>query len=519
MELWSQMVRAALLGTERGAGPWTAEGHLGGLLASIQAQGRDAAVELLECAAVVDNYRRAGQGPARQSEVLPEAAETDPRPALAGLGHLRLLLQEERLRPLLLEWLAHLGRAGVRPPDTALPMLLTLAVRQPRFADSVRAVLGPRGRWLAAQRADWGVLLTTDEQEPLDDALWETGSPQERLAWLRQTRRAAPDAARERLAEVWSQEGARERRILLEALRTNPQPSDTVFLEQALSDRGKEVRRLAAELLARLPDSALQGTVRELSGSWLRFEAETGVIGRLKGSKGQLVLELPESWDRRWTALGLVEKAPNGKGQKAWWLEQLLGLADPRHGCERWGLTPAEILGLLEGHAWREPLLAGWTRAAALFERSDWARALLELGESDEGLWAVLEAPEREALIQARLEAAGRLSGRDDWIHLRDLVQLTHAWSGAFSGRVIAAIHALVTAKRQGYDDYHGYEILRHAARHLDPELQERLETTFAPQLQDDSPWRKLLGETIDTLRLRNEMIRAIDSTSARGEP
>jgi len=512
MELWNDLTRTALLGTERGTRTWDAPDALGTVLSRLQAQETDAPVQLLRCSAVVGNFAQAGRLPARLASSAPSPAEPDPRSALGSTRHLRLLLQDDRLKSLFPEWLALLADHGLRAPEASIPTLLGLASRSPDLRRAIMAVIGSKGLWLAGQSPEWAPLLSVADLGRLDAALWETGTPEQRLAYLAQTRREDPAQAVELLAAVWSQEGARERRKLLGVLSDAPGSADVAFLESALADRSKDVRGDAAGLLARIPGSTVQTRAVELLDGWLGFESKTGLMGTLKGRKGQLSVTLPEDWDSAWTTIGIHEKPPKGMGRKAWWLEQLLGLVDPDHWADLWQLSPPEILRMVEGHEWQGTLLAGWRRATRHFSNGAWARALIAGtvdSDSEAALWAILSPSEQEDALTQSLAMPSK--GEPFKRAFDRLGHLGHRWSPSFSSVVLQA--CLKLFREQTPDaNYARYAILRQVAAHLDPGGYPVMEQGLGPYLQTSSPWQKIATEMLDTLRFRNDMIQAIES-------
>jgi hypothetical protein len=119
--------------------------------------------------------------------------------------------------------------------------------------------LGKRGRWLARQNPDWAYAVAgevPDEPGAIDEA-WTTGTPEARVALLRQLRQADPARGRELLASTWKTDGPEDRAAFLKAFEIGLGPDDEPFLEAALDDRRKEVRAAAIELLTRLPGSRL----------------------------------------------------------------------------------------------------------------------------------------------------------------------------------------------------------------------------------------------------------------------
>jgi hypothetical protein len=206
-----------------------------------------------------------------------------------------------------------------------------------------------------------------------DAVAWEHGDREERAAYLAAARRADPDGARSLLAVDWPALPPDERAQLLAVLAAGLGPGDEVFLEQALDDRRKEVRTVAAELLGTLPGSAYRRRMARRARRCLRRRGD-----------GRLVVVPPEGDDgmRR----DGIDPKPRSGGQRAWWLEQLLARTplptwtSTSHGTPL-AASPAEILALPIADDWAPVVHRGLARAAAAQRNSAWASALLDVLE------------------------------------------------------------------------------------------------------------------------------------------
>src|SRR5690606_6998581 len=96
---------------------------------------------------------------------------------------------------------------------------------------------------------------------------WATSTREERHKLLTHLRGTHPARARELVESTWSQENADERQWQLNALMQGLGAEDEPLLERALDDRGKLVRRTAATLLTRIPQSRLVQRMRERVGA------------------------------------------------------------------------------------------------------------------------------------------------------------------------------------------------------------------------------------------------------------
>ena len=401
---WGALVQTALLGTARTAGhepdgPSPVAALLGALAAAEAPPER----RLLSQAAVLGAWVRAGTLPAARPIAAGPPAPDDDLPVAppSAVALLSTMLLGEHLG-VLPEWLDRAASTGVRVPPMMIPPLLDLARTSAALRPGVVRVVGGRGRWLAARNPEWSwVEGAADDTTP--DA-WETGSPAERAAALHAMRRADPDSARERLAETWRTESAAGRATLLAALETGLGAADEPFLERALDDRGREVRTVAAELLATLPGSALVARMTARAAAALRHEP-----GRLL-RRARLVVTLPDAPDSEAVRDGVQPTPPTRVGERAWWLAQIVAGVPPRTWTDAWSMSAARAVELARETEWVEPLADGWARAALRHRDAEWAEALLRanvlvdrharVAPTRAQLFGVLPPARREALLE-----------------------------------------------------------------------------------------------------------------------
>ncbi|MED7822131.1 DUF5691 domain-containing protein [Streptomyces chiangmaiensis] len=517
---WDELVTVALLGTGRRTPPWLPPG-------------RDAPTALLDLAAVETVRRRAGLRPA-PAAARPEPAAPDPRPPLppAAAGRLALLLSDRPgtgggrrgaapdLMELLPQWLSLANERGFAPPPEALPALLDAARGRTDLRPAALAFAGPRALWLARLNPDWrfalrsapgdGSELPPPEERDRAQGLWQEGLFAERVALLAALRRRQPPAARELLASTWATERAEDRLMFLDSLRTGLEPADEPFLEQALSDRSRNVRATAAELLSALPGSAL---------AW-RMAARAAACVAIDRTRPDptIVVEAPHQCDPGMERDGVVPKPPAGRGERSWWLGQLVEAAPLGTWPARLGRrTPEEIVALPVADDWQGELHAAWCRAAVRQRDPGWSRALLGRPSAAEagGPGAVYLA-ERAKLLSI-LDATDRA----DWV--AGFIA-THGLSEAFQllgvcavpwatplGR--AVVDALDIARDAGSYPWSFSGVMGLAERCLDPVEASRLDalTAIPDETEDASPgaggyWAEAFQRLTRTLRLRATM-------------
>ncbi|MFI6246866.1 DUF5691 domain-containing protein [Streptomyces sp. NPDC051016] len=525
---WEELVTTALLGTDRRP-PAT-----GG-------SGREAPSALLDEAAVATVRRRAGLRPATAPAARrPEPAPADPRPALpaAAARRLTMLLSDRPgtgtggrrgtspdLMELLPQWLAAANAHGFAAPPQTLPALLDAARGRTDLRPAALAFAGPRALWLARLNQDWrfalraapggGTALPDPEDAEATGRLWQEGLFAERVALLAALRARTPGAARELLAGTWATERAEDRLMFLDSLRTGLAAGDEPFLEQALSDRSRNVRTTAAELLSALPGSALAGR--------MAVRAAACVAVDHTGGGPVIAVEAPPECDAGMERDGVVAKPPTGRGERSWWLGQLVEAAPLTTWPARLGgRTPREIVALAVADGWQGELHAAWCRAAVRQRDAEWARALL-------GVPAAPEAGGPGAVSLAeRAKLLGTLEGgaRADWVAgfiaahgLSEAFQLLGVcavpWSAPL-GR--AVVDALDIARDAGSYPWSFSGVMGLAERCLDPAEASRLDALLAvpDEREDASPgaggyWAEAFQRLMTTLRLRAAMLTELE--------
>ena len=523
--LWEELVTSALLGTDRRTPPDT-----------VTATGKDAPAALLDAAAIHTVRRRAGLVPA-PAAARPEPAPDDTRRHLPVPARRRLAqLLADRSAPssggrrgtapdlteLLPQWLAAANEQGYRVPPPLLPALLDAARARTDLRPQALAFAGALGLWLARFNPEWkfalrgssggGALLPDVSDEEAVQRLWEEGLFAERVALLAAVRAHDADRARTLLAGTWPTERAEDRLMFLDSLRTGLTDADEPFLEQALTDRSRNVRATAAELLSALPHSALAGRMAARAVSCV------GPDRSGDGSSASIAVEAPHECDADMQRDGVVPTPPTGRGERSWWLGQLVEAAPLTVWAERLGGRSAqEIVALPVADGWGEELHAAWCRAAVRQRDADWSRALLgppgtppqtgpgtsSLAERSK-LLATLPDEERAAWV-AQFIAAHGLSEAFQLLGVCEV-----PWSEPL-GR--AVVDALDIARDAGSYPWSFSGVMGLAERCLDPAEASRLEllTATPDEVEGASPgaggyWSEAFQRLVSTLRLREAM-------------
>ncbi|GHH41073.1 DUF5691 domain-containing protein [Streptomyces candidus] len=559
---WEDLVTSALLGTDRrppatgtgaGSGPGTGAGT-GTEAASGPAPdaGRRARsgppkeppLALLDAAALHTVRRRAALLPAAAGPALP-VAPPDPRPALPPAARRRLAqLLADRAAPaqaagrrgsapdlteLLPQWLAAANLRRFQAPPALLPALLDAARARTDLRPQALQFAGTRGLWLARLNPQWkfalrgtagGTTLPDIRDAEAVRNLWEEGLFAERVGLLGAVRAADPSAARTLLASTWQSERAEDRLMFLDSLRAELSAADEDFLEHALADRSRNVRSVAAELLSALPASAFAARMAARA---------TSCVGLDRTGDGGIVVEAPHECDAAMQRDGIVAKPPTGRGERSWWLGQLVESAPlPAWRARLGGRTAEDIVALPVSDGWQEELHAAWCRAAIRQGDAQWARALLgppalppdsgpgtaSLAERAK-LLAALPDEERAGWVAAFVSAHG----------LSEAFQLLGVcvvpWSRTL-GR--AVVDALDIARDAGSYPWSFSGVMGLAERCLDPGEADRLAvlTTTPDEAEGAAPgaggyWSEAFQRLVGTLRLRAAMRAELDGTAPEG--
>ena len=467
---YADLVAVATVGVSRRPVPLTglagpAAAHAGLL------DREDPAVAVLDAAALLVSTHRAGVLPA-EGLTPPAPADPDTAPEVPQRAAIALAVAGAADPALLADLLAAAATSGYLAPAPLLPSLLDAAVKDRAARPAVIAVLGARGRWLAAHRADWqNAVEAVAPSVPDDPAVWQTGRRGERHGYLTMLRDRDPAAARELLAASWSAETGEDRAVLLAILARSLGAADEEFIERALDDPKASVRTAAQILLARLPGSAFLRRAVQRAAPLLRVERS--------GLRHRLAASLPTGVDGAALRDGISTSPPApAAGARAWLLTQLIAAAPLTEWCTHFGLDPQQLVSLPVTGDLAVEVHAGWRLATVRQASPAWAQALLRAGATagagrppsawppDHQLAAILppeaQAARATALLTGHAGVAGVTAAiacpgpwpqslADAVISVLELAFATGRWSGSPETLLRAAVRKLPV------DDPHDY--------------------------------------------------------------
>ncbi|MEI6777293.1 MAG: DUF5691 domain-containing protein [Chloroflexales bacterium] len=508
--IWADLVAMALVGTDRRVPAMpTADGALGDLLGKI-APDNDPSGALLGASAAVALYRRAGWlPPVGVVQSLPPCPPDDLPACSARAGEHLAQMRAGTHAAALPEWLETLAAAGHTVPAAILPALLERGRTEEPLRPKITALLGERGRWLAGLNSDWDYASVSRDASDTEDVteLWETGSRNIRLTLLSQLRACEPDRACDLLAASWASEKVDERADFLATFVQGLRMADEPFLEQALNDRSERVRRVSANLLCRLPESALNTRMIARASQFVRWVAD---------GKPQIELTLPEEYDKSMQRDGIVRKpSSSGIGEKAWWLSQMIELIAPSVWCTLWDVRPVQIIAARMPKEWRDLLLASWTTAAQRHGDQEWLEKLIALRRSGNKLGMLNELlphllpARREQMTLELLQTDKLLTGNHP--AQAALRSLPGIWSHQLSRAVLDALCTrLMSDDKELRSDWLLRAALDLYATHMPADLADEVGAMISNEMRKVQYWGEAIIQFEELLRFRYEMLRAL---------
>ncbi len=272
------------------------------------------------------------------------------------------------------EALMAIGQRQQRIPLDLLPTLLN-ALDSTDKRTWLAPVQCAAIRWLARQNPAWAWAVVSTEQDPLIAFEQETGAARHNAFAI--LRRHNADEARTLLADVFPRENAEERAALLKQCLHGLSLADEGFLEGALDDRSKTVRQIAADLLARLPESGF--IRRTLDHTLPLVSIERGLIRKT------LQVTLPDEPGKTDERDGIDPRAtPDGLnhvGPRQLHLAQRVSYVPPVQWKKHLDLDFPDIVAQFIKHEFSLPLCVGFCIAAVRLKDTEALRALMVLSK------------------------------------------------------------------------------------------------------------------------------------------
>jgi hypothetical protein len=308
MEFWNNIITTAMIGTDKksiSANELPADLQEATTLIHAN-ETIDKEEKFLQITALAFNYRQAGVLPLHKETVTLEQCPPEERPNCnaAAMQVLKDIQSEESL-PLLKFWLQQCNAKGQLVQPELIPSLLAEGVQQKKLQTLIAACCGKRGEWLSRFNVAWNF-----SQNQTAEKLWQTGTPEQRKAILKDTRAIDASLAREWLQQTWPQEDANTKTAFLEIFSINISDADIPFLESQSTDKSKKVKELSIHLLKQIPTSPVVQLYQQVLQQSVELKKEKALFGLT--SKMVLQFHLPVGFDESIFKTG-IDKLSNNK--------------------------------------------------------------------------------------------------------------------------------------------------------------------------------------------------------------
>jgi hypothetical protein len=496
------------------------DGVLANVLTQVKGENREAT--LLTSATVVATYERCGTVAEAAGELSLRVSPADelPRCGPGAASYLRRITAGQ-FPFLQAEFLAALQAAGKRVPEELLPDVLETARKDSSLRLAVAGAIGRRGEWLATLNPDWNFVATQIAPED-----WETATRADRVGLLRRLRLSNPERAVALLRSTWSSDAPEDRAAFIAEMAHGLSPKDEPFLEAALDDRRKEVRQRACELLMRLPQSGLVERMWHRVAPLVRPAKSSGLNLKKLLGKQSLEIELPEACDEAMQRDGIEAKPPQGTGEKAWWLQQMVRAIPPVRWEGHLHLAPQQCVSAADASEFNTALVPALADAVQRHNDPRWARPVVEIAivhARDTGLapaaaaaWgrvldavATIDESGRDAVIAKQLDQRGEAG--DCALGLRLLHSCPGPWSPLLAKKLLGLLRyvtqQMAAGKIQTY--WAGLGDLSVLACRLPVSVAQEFHENW-PQDAADQNFFRPIQTILEILQFRSKMLREI---------
>lgn len=408
------------------------------------------------------------------------------------------------------EFLHNLSKNKKSLPPEILPDLLNQSLTTPELWSKLKQSIGKKGEWLILQNPDWHRLIAKSINNEWDDA-----TNDERLIILSKTRKKDPLAALQMVKGAWSQESMNQRIKFIRILESHLDYDLEFFLESLLDDRRKEIRRVATQVLAKIPGSALSERL---------FERVKGLMTIKKRAlkKDKLNIQLPEKLDDSMIRDGIDPRVQWFKGGvKASRLGQMVALIPPSLWMNHFKMSAKEILELFVRSDWGELLVQAMVESTHLHKNEDWIEALLTFKIESQHIqrWQSLNVSRlmndvtddvfNNVTIAGMKQAKGLLEENSPITML--LKTGSALWKDELTLLVLKNLQEWLAGETSRYwNGWHYRTILKKAAYTCNPFLHDELTANWPEESRIWSSWEKEIEEFLSTLYFRKKMIEGL---------
>ncbi|MFT5263474.1 MAG: hypothetical protein ACI8YQ_002217 [Polaribacter sp.] len=395
-------------------------------------------------------------------------------------------------------------------PPEQVPTLLQQASENPGQAALLKPLMGAHAKWLAAQHPEWSLLFA---ETAIED--WPDVGFQQRVHIFRKMRERNISVSLELLQSVWKDIDFRQKKSFLKVMRFTVCLEDEVILEVALTDKRKEVRKVAAELLQSIPESKL------LQRVWQGLE-ELVHIKKGKDGEEKPEVQLPNEISPAMLRDGIDPSQQWLRGGlRASRLGQMMAIIPPGKWEEKFKRAPTKLIEIFAQSDYAIILLQSFSHAATLHRNDDWAIAILEfwlyhhhldrwVDFMPKQLCENLSAEAFNRIAIPALEYCDQLPTDEDPITIL-IRKNTHPWNESLTQAFIMKCKEWISEYSSSYwTAIHLKSIIQNASYHIEPKLADSLTKSWPTTSAAWGSWESDIETFFKVLRFRKGMKEAL---------
>ncbi|MEM6722705.1 MAG: DUF5691 domain-containing protein [Bacteroidota bacterium] len=300
------------------------------------------------------------------------APEAETQKVASELVELAKQMGFKRFSSFLPEILDLLGKANQLIPAYFLPEMIQSCMEKPTLFFQYHPVLGQKGSWLIQLNEDWQALRLTsymDRMQQTPSLDWKTESKSVKEALFPILLQAQTDQAWPIFLRYWETATLPIKKQLLKTLEGRVQPGYQNFLENQLDQKSVELKRLAAGLLAELPETGWSHRVQHRLEQWVQLKGLLTV-------KAKLQLDLPDTLEAGIARDGWIAKGKSLSVPHEQLVQSIFSLIPPNYWSEQFEVEPDLFCSIVGRSEEAVAIFSGLLVASIRYRKPDWQLAL-----------------------------------------------------------------------------------------------------------------------------------------------
>lgn len=499
--MWEELVKTALLGTERTE---IAEALETFLKQCKLPQPTSAEEELLQLLSV---YASAKKSKIQTQQIvieIPQAKEETQSCSAEAAKKLQLILKGTYAAALP-EFFYLLSKKEQTLPPSSLPDLFEKSLTDAPLWQQIQNFMPPFGEWLLHQNINWAAIWLTEKE--ID---WISATPTQQVRYLSQIRKSAtPQSAIELLNPIWENIDWKRRLELLKPFKDGLSKSDEPFLTKVIKEKRKDLRQLAMNFLLQIPDSELSIQLLEYLKQHIAFKS------------GKLKINIPEVDKNPFAdAISFSKKEKLKEGIRVATLAQLFAKSDLKEWEAHFALDAPSIVQLFLRSDYRTAFAERLIEAARQQKNETWTIPLLDywLKEKSNLNWLefkildlipLLSDASFNHLAKTCLPKEERLLYEQEPLFLF-LKNSNQFWKDDLSLSVLLPLKTHISELSQfDWSTWHYKDLLQNATYRINPKLNLDFEKGWESFASGWEMWQTEVEQFLGGLRFRKQLYEA----------